>query len=109
LGLLGYRAYWQEVIVDLLVEVKESKGEISVDEISGRLAMTTTDVVHTLQNLNMIKYYKGQHVICLTSGVTTQREAMLEKQRVKGKRTIDHNFLKWKPPVFTAASKTWNW
>jgi len=57
LGLLGYRAYWQETIVELLMEIKENKGEISVDEIAMKLAMTTNDVVHTLQNLNMIKYY----------------------------------------------------
>ncbi|KAK6531175.1 Histone acetyltransferase [Arthrobotrys megalospora] len=109
LGLLGYRAFWQEVIVDLLVEVRENKGEISVDEIAARLAMTANDVVHTLQNLNMIKYFKGQHVICLTAGVIAQREALLEKQKVKGKRTIDSSLLKWKPPVFLAAAKTWNW
>ncbi|KAF3926580.1 hypothetical protein AA313_de0204850 [Arthrobotrys entomopaga] len=109
LGLLSYRAFWQEVIVDLLVEVKDNKGEISVDEIASRLAMTANDVVHTLQNMNMIKYFKGQHVICLTAGVLAQREAMLEKQKVKGKRTIDAAFLKWKPPVFLPAAKTWNW
>ncbi|KAF3936060.1 hypothetical protein ABW20_dc0103303 [Dactylellina cionopaga] len=109
LGLLGYRAYWQEVIVDLLVEVRENKGEISVDEIATRLAMTANDVVHTLQNLNMIKYFKGQHVICLTAPVIAQREILLEKQKVKGKRTIDASLLKWKPPVFLPAAKTWNW
>ncbi|KAF3935505.1 hypothetical protein ABW19_dt0200662 [Dactylella cylindrospora] len=109
LGLLGYRAYWQEVIVDLLVEVKENKGEISVDEIASRLAMTPNDVVHTLQNLNMIKYYKGQHVICLTQGVLQQRDHLLKKQAEKGKRTIDASLLKWKPPVFLPAAKTWNW
>ncbi|EPS36086.1 hypothetical protein H072_10509 [Dactylellina haptotyla CBS 200.50] len=109
LGLLGYRAFWQEMIVDLLVEVKENKGEISVDEIASRLAMTANDVVHTLQNLNMIKYFKGQHVVCLTAGVLAQREALLEKQKVKGKRMIDASLLKWKPPVFLPAAKTWNW
>ncbi|EWC45383.1 hypothetical protein DRE_00782 [Drechslerella stenobrocha 248] len=109
LGLLGYRAFWQEIIVDLLVDVKENKGEISVDEIATRLAMTANDVVHTLQNLNMIKYFKGQHVICLTAGVLAQRETLLEKQKVKGKRTIDSSLLKWKPPVFLPAAKTWNW
>ena len=52
---------------------------------------------------------KGQHVICLTSGVLAQRDVLLEKQKVKGKRTIDASLLKWKPPVFLASSKTWNW
>lgn len=54
LGLLGYRAYWQEMIVDYIVE--QARAEISIDEISTALAMTSNDVVHTLQYLNMIRY-----------------------------------------------------
>lgn len=54
LGLLSYRAYWQDTIVDLLLE---AKGEITIDELAGMSAMTTQDVIHTLQNLNMLKYY----------------------------------------------------
>jgi histone acetyltransferase HTATIP len=54
LGLLSYRAYWQDTIVDLLLEVK---GECTIDELASMSAMTTQDVIHTLQNLNMLKYY----------------------------------------------------
>jgi histone acetyltransferase HTATIP len=54
LGLLSYRAYWQDTIVDLLLDVK---GEITIDELANMSAMTTQDVIHTLQNLNMLKYY----------------------------------------------------
>ena len=53
LGLLGYRAYWQEVIVDMLME--DGRSEMSVDEISSQTAMTTQDVVHTLNWLNMLR------------------------------------------------------
>lgn len=53
LGLLGYRAFWQETIVDLLMDWK---GEASVEEVGAASAMTTNDVLHTLQNLNMLRY-----------------------------------------------------
>lgn len=53
LGLLGYRAFWQETIVDLLMEMK---GEASVEDVGAASAMTTNDVLHTLQNLNMLRY-----------------------------------------------------
>ncbi|KAL7270597.1 Histone acetyltransferase [Rhizina undulata] len=106
LGLLSYRAYWQDTIVDLLLEVK---GEITIDELASMSAMTTQDVIHTLQNLNMLKYYKGQHVICLTDAILAQKEKQREKQKLKGKRTLDPELLQWKPPVFSAASRTWNW
>ena len=55
LGLLGYRAYWAETVVDVLTEEGRG-GEASVEEIGAVTAMTTNDVLHTLQNLNMLRY-----------------------------------------------------
>ncbi|RPB14354.1 histone acetyltransferase mst1 [Morchella conica CCBAS932] len=106
LGLLSYRAFWQDTIVDQLMLVK---GETTIDELASSSAMTTQDVIHTLQNLNMLKYYKGQHVICLTDAILAQKEKQREKQKIKGKRTLDPELLQWKPPVFNAANRTWNW
>ncbi|KAF2141956.1 uncharacterized protein K452DRAFT_227675 [Aplosporella prunicola CBS 121167] len=108
LGLLGYRAYWQEVIVDLLMEPGRTEGNI--EELGALTAMTTNDVLHTLQNLNMLRYTsKNQHIIVLTDAVIEQRNKQKEKERLKGKRSIDSERLQWKPPVFTASSRTWNW
>lgn len=110
LGLLGYRAYWQEVIVDMLIE-REIEGTpmMSVEELGQALAMTTNDVLHTLQNLNMLRYSNKNHVIVLTDGVVAQREKQKEKEKVKGRRNIEPEKLQWRPPVFTAAARTWNW
>ncbi|KAL8690701.1 MAG: hypothetical protein Q9218_003913 [Villophora microphyllina] len=113
LGLLGYRAYWAETVVDLLTEEGRA-GEASVEELGGLSAMTTGDVLHTLQNLNMLRYsrlnkQKGNHVIVLTDAVLQQKDKQKEKERIKGKRKIDPERLIWKPPVFTAGSRTWNW
>lgn len=121
LGLLGYRAYWQEVIVDLLVEKDEENTgsghtQMSVEDIGSMLAMTTVDVLHTLQNLNMVRYSNKNHVIVLTDAALKAREKRKEKERIKGKRVIDPMKLAgttgrdgWKPPVFAASARTWNW
>ncbi|KAF2180040.1 histone acetyltransferase ESA1 [Zopfia rhizophila CBS 207.26] len=106
LGLLGYRAYWQETIVDLLME---GKVEANIEDLGATTAMTTNDVLHTLQNLNMLRYNKNQHVIVLTDAVIEQRERQKAKEKIKGKRSIDPERLQWKPPIFSAASRTWNW
>ncbi|KAF2789570.1 hypothetical protein K505DRAFT_312967 [Melanomma pulvis-pyrius CBS 109.77] len=106
LGLLGYRAYWQETIVDLLMD---GKVEANIEDLGATTAMTTNDVLHTLQNLNMLRYSKNQHVIVLTDAVIEQRERQKAKEKIKGKRSIDPERLIWKPPVFSAASRTWNW
>ncbi|KAI4165416.1 MAG: hypothetical protein LQ342_000825 [Letrouitia transgressa] len=108
LGLLGYRAYWAETVVDVLTDEGRA-GDINIDEVGALTAMTTNDVLHTLQNLNMLRYSKGQHVIVLTKAVLAQKEQQKEKEKVKGKRRIDPERLQWKPPVFTASSRTWNW
>ena len=110
LGLLGYRAYWQEVIVDVLMQRQaEGTPTISVEELGQTLAMTTNDVLHTLQNLNMMRYTNKNHVIVLTDAAMAQREQQREKEALKGRRTIDPVNLQWKPPVFSAAARTWNW
>ena len=44
LGLLGYRAYWAETIVELLLRTEE---EISIDEIANRTAIVHADILHT--------------------------------------------------------------
>jgi histone acetyltransferase HTATIP len=108
----------------------DGSSEISVEEIGAALAMTTNDVLHTLQNLNMLRYsvrrlynslvmagyltntfvqQKNHHVIVLTNAILEQRERQKEKEKIKGKRNIDPERLQWKPPVFSAASRTWNW
>lgn len=58
LGLLGYRAFWQEVILDYLLD---GRGEANIDDMSNHLAMTTNDIIHTLSVLGMIRYS-----VCLT-------------------------------------------
>lgn len=88
--------------------------EVSIEEIGAASAMTTADVLHTLQNLNMLRYSKGQHVVVLTTAVMEARRVQKEKEARKGvagmgKRRIEPERLRWKPPVFSASSRTWNW
>ncbi|GME73642.1 unnamed protein product [[Candida] boidinii] len=103
LGLLSYRAFWADTISSLLIE--NSITEISIDEISSMTAMTTTDILHTLQTMNMLKYYKGQHIICITDQILENHERSVKKK--KHKLTADK--LIWKPPVFTASQLRFGW
>jgi histone acetyltransferase HTATIP len=67
--------------------------------------MTTTDILHTLQALNMLKYYKGQHIICLTDAAVEKND----KYKARKRHKIDPSKLQWKPPVFTAAQLRFAW
>ncbi|OAD05620.1 hypothetical protein MUCCIDRAFT_48472 [Mucor lusitanicus CBS 277.49] len=99
LGLLSYRAFWTETIVEFLLNSTE---EITIEEISHRTSITTQDILHTLQNIGALKYYRGQHIICLGDKVVEQWERNDEKKR-RRKRVIVPGKLDWKPIHFTPA------
>ncbi|KAI8987897.1 acyl-CoA N-acyltransferase [Mycotypha africana] len=99
LGLLSYRAYWTETIVEFLLHASD---EITIEEISQRTSITTQDILHTLQNIGALKYYRGQHIICLGDKVIEQWERNHEK-KIRNKRIIVPEKLNWKPIHFTPA------
>ncbi|KAM9926730.1 hypothetical protein OXX59_003028 [Metschnikowia pulcherrima] len=133
LGLLSYRAYWTDVLVKLLVEranpqlwrennpQREDKegsppprsasgpSEITIEEIANTLCMTTTDVLHTLATLQIIKYYKGQHIIVITDQIMALYEKMMKKVKDKKKHELDPDKLQWSPPSFTANQLRFGW
>ncbi|KAK9704266.1 Histone acetyltransferase [Basidiobolus ranarum] len=96
LGLLGYRAYWAETIVELLIEFK---GEVTLSDISVATSITVQDVLHTLQSIDSLKYYHGQHIICLNDQAINH----YYQTKAKSKRYIEPSALKWTPPVFSTA------
>jgi histone acetyltransferase HTATIP len=121
LGLLSYRAYWAETIVDLLLNTPE--GELSIDEIAQKTAITHADVMNTYvafaisaspygthlcyrcTTLQLFKHYKGQHMICLNSAVLEKHQKSVAKRR----RRIHPELLRWKPPVFTREQLRFGW
>ncbi|KAK3940129.1 histone acetyltransferase [Diplogelasinospora grovesii] len=105
LGLLSYRQYWSENIIDLLLGFSEREERCTIEGIASHLAMTTQDVEHTLQALKMQVYHKGEHKIVIPEKLIQQRE----KSKAKQKRLIDPERIQWKPPVFTASNRTWGW
>ncbi|ORY55728.1 acyl-CoA N-acyltransferase [Leucosporidium creatinivorum] len=94
LGLLSYRAYWAETIVELLLATRE---DISIDEIANKTAIVHGDVMHTCQVLQMLKFAKGQHHLVVSQAVIEQHE----RQKSKARRRIEPSKLHWKPPSFT--------
>ncbi|CAG8588986.1 acyl-CoA N-acyltransferase [Gigaspora rosea] len=99
LGLLSYRSYWSEVIVELLIETKELNEDIAIEDISARTSIATTDIIQTLQTLGAIKPYKGQQIICLSDGVIASYHKAKEKHK---NRRIEESCLQWTPPHFTS-------
>ena len=66
LGKVSYRSYWKHVLMNIL-SAHDTTGstmeDISIDDISTRTGIRTEDIISTLQSLDMIKVWKGQHVV----------------------------------------------
>lgn len=98
LGLLSYRSYWAQTILDILTTVKPTvdspdRPHITINEICELTSIKKEDVISTLQNLNLINYYKGQYIVTLARETITQHLKAMDKRQIR----IDPKCLHWTP------------
>ncbi|XP_034240909.1 histone acetyltransferase Tip60 isoform X2 [Thrips palmi] len=105
LGLLSYRSYWANTILDILISIKPTgdneKPQITINEICELTSIKKEDVISTLQNLNLINYYKGQYIITLTEEMVQQHNSAMDKRKIR----IDPKCLHWTPKDWSKRSK----
>ncbi|KAH8321198.1 hypothetical protein KR059_001755 [Drosophila kikkawai] len=102
LGLISYRSYWKDVLLDYLCN--RSGNTLCIKDVSQEMAIYSYDIVSTLQALGMMKYWKGKHIVLKKQDVLDEYE-----ERVKRRGTfpkIDDSCLRWQPfiPVQPSAS-----
>ncbi|XP_065715608.1 histone acetyltransferase KAT8 [Patagioenas fasciata] len=93
LGKLSYRSYWSWVLLEIL---RDFRGTLSIKDLSQMTSITQSDIISTLQSLNMVKYWKGQHVICVTPKLV--EEHLRSAQYKRPPITVDSICLRWAPP-----------
>ncbi|KAK7601085.1 hypothetical protein V9T40_008526 [Parthenolecanium corni] len=105
LGLLSYRSYWAQTILDILVTVKPTeeneKPQITINEICELTSIKKEDVVSTLQNLNLINYYKGQYIISINRETVANHISAMEKRKLR----IEPKYLHWTPKDWSKRNK----
>jgi histone acetyltransferase HTATIP len=109
LGLLSYRQYWTENLVERLIVYNRDEERCSIEQLASELAMTPLDVESTLQALKMQVYHKGEHKIVLPTHLIEKHEALQERYKTKPKRMIQPDRIKWQVPHFSASQRTWGW
>jgi histone acetyltransferase MYST1 len=92
LGRISYRSYWANAILSIFRD-REALKSISVDKITRLTGIRTEDILSTLHSLNMIKYWKGQHVISVNAAIVDN--SLKETNRI---RLCDPSCLTWQPP-----------
>jgi len=90
LGKLSYRSYWTHTLLTLL---KENPADMSMKELSTRTGIRPEDIISTLHSLNMIRLWKGQHIICVQQVVMQQHLDTGRKLNL-----CKPECLSWEPP-----------
>lgn len=100
LGLISYRSYWKDVLLDYLLH--RTGNALSIKDVSQEMAINSYDIVSTLQALGMMKYWKGKHIILKKQDVL---EEYAERVSRRGQvLKIDPTCLRWTPFVPPAQS-----
>lgn len=94
LGRLSYRSYWAYTLLELMKECRTTT--LSIRELSQISGITPDDIVYTLQTMKMVKYWKGQHVICVTPKTVAEHLQLPQFRRPK--LMVDPLYLRWSPP-----------
>ncbi|XP_063059533.1 histone acetyltransferase KAT5b isoform X2 [Engraulis encrasicolus] len=104
LGLLSYRSYWSQTILEILMDLKSENGErpqITINEISEITSVKKEDVISTLQYLNLINYYKGQYILTLSEDIVEGHERAMQKRHLR----IDSKCLHFTPKDWSKRGK----
>ena len=88
---VSYRSYWTRKILQAL----HTQGtHISIKDISDITSIRTDDIVTSLQSLNLIKYWKGDHIIAVTTRVVDEHVRLMEDTKWL---EVDAMRLHWEP------------
>ena len=60
LGKISFKSYWTITILDAILK---NKGNLCIKDISEQTAIKQEDIIYTLNELSLIKFWKGQQVI----------------------------------------------
>ncbi|CAH2324981.1 histone acetyltransferase KAT5 isoform X1 [Pelobates cultripes] len=104
LGLLSYRSYWSQTILEILMELKSETGErpqITINDISELTSIKKEDVISTLQYLNLINYYKGQYILTLSEDIVEGHDRAMLKRVLR----IDSKCLHFTPKDWSKRGK----
>jgi len=91
LGAVSFKSYWTKAVLDVL---RDSKNDISVQDISERTNMLPSDISDTLKQLGLLQYWKGSHYICANPKVVEDHWRAIANQRTLD---VDPKYLHWQP------------
>ncbi|VDD85415.1 unnamed protein product [Enterobius vermicularis] len=93
LGKVSYRSYWWYVILGTLDSLDID--DITVADLSLYSGIAEDDIMSTLQTMQLIKYWKGDHVVRMTRRLVDYCRSI--NMGRPPKLRLDPKFLRWEP------------
>jgi len=97
MGYIAYSSYWKNHLLDILVD---REGEISIKELSDMTMFKTDDIVITLQRLQLIRYWKGDHILAIPDEVVKEVRDRRDRGEQNPFLPVDDAKLQWTPKVY---------
>eukprot|EP00249_Psilotum_nudum_P004866 c18351_g1_i1 orf=345-1550(+) len=91
LGHVSFKSYWSRMLLEAL---RDHGANLSIKDLSSMTAIRNDDIINTLQSLNLIRYYKGQHIISVSAKII---EEHLKSFNSQPNWSIDPAKLHWMP------------
>lgn len=91
LGKISYRSYWTHILLTLLSK-QNANDNIQIKGLCVLTGIKAEDIISTLQSLNMIKCWKGQHVIYVQTDIIMNY--LKQEKRI---RLCNSDCLSWAP------------
>ena len=102
LGLISYRSYWKDVILEYLIRLGKQDA-ISIKELSQESGLHCDDIISTLQFHGLLKYWKGKHIILRRKDLLDEHALLCEKRK-KSPTFLDPSCLHWSPATYPVYS-----
>jgi len=67
----------------LLEALRSHKGNLSIKDLAARTAIRSDDAIATLQSLNLIRFWKGQHVISVSPKIVDEHLRANRRQSLR--------------------------
>ena len=98
LGRVSYRSYWSKHILEAMRGHKNMNG-LTVRDLSMKTMFRESDVTSALQSLNLLKYWKGQHIVSATPKIVETHLQSFSKTTTTNRSNLrfEPSFVTWQP------------
>ena len=91
LGQVSYRSFWCRVVLSAL---HRNKASLSLKDLSSATGFRESDIASALTSLNLLKYWKGQHIVSATPKIVEDHMRSFSSNNLL---TVSPEWMRWEP------------